>query len=228
MTPQRWERTNTYLREVFGREDEHLSGLMGRAVAAGLPEIAVSADVGRLLKMLVAMARAEGTSAERPGIVVEIGTLAGYSGIWLARGLGDKGRLITIESEPKHAAVAAGEFIGAGAAEKVDQIVAAAPACLPSLVQRLGPASVDVLFLDAVKKDYAEYLRILRPCLRVGGLLIADNALGASYWIDDPPGTSADRDAIDAFNRSMARDEQFETICVPMREGVLVARRISA
>src|SRR5262249_38728379 len=100
MNPNGGEYTWAYLQEGFGREDEELAGLMARAVAAGMPDIAVSAEVGRLLKLL-AMMCGEGRGA---GLIVEIGTLAGYSGIWLARGLRAGGRLITIEIEAKHAA----------------------------------------------------------------------------------------------------------------------------
>ena len=79
MTPDRWRYLGAYSREVFGREDDHLAGLMTEGVAAGLPDIAVSADVGRLLMILTSMTRA--------GLAIEVGTLGGYSGIWIARGL---------------------------------------------------------------------------------------------------------------------------------------------
>jgi predicted O-methyltransferase YrrM len=79
MTPERWAYTGNYAEEVFGRADEHLAGLMDRAVEAGLPGIAVSADVGRLLHILVSMTEGH--------LAIELGTLGGYSGIWIARGL---------------------------------------------------------------------------------------------------------------------------------------------
>ncbi|MEX1133741.1 MAG: methyltransferase, partial [Acidimicrobiia bacterium] len=83
MTPQRWEFLNDYSRDVFGAEDDHLSGLMAEAVVAGLPDISVGADVGRLLKIL--------TSMTRGLLAVEVGTLGGYSGIWITRGLKPEG-----------------------------------------------------------------------------------------------------------------------------------------
>ena len=89
MTPQRWRRTAEYGEAVFGRQDEHLAGLMSDAVAAGLPDIAVDGHIGRLLMILTSMTRAR--------LAVEVGTLAGYSAIWIARGLASDGRLITIE-----------------------------------------------------------------------------------------------------------------------------------
>src|SRR3990170_7013277 len=112
MTPQRWDFLESYSRAVFGDEDDHLAGLMNEAVAAGIPDIAVGADVGRLLKILSSMTR---------GLVaVEVGTLAGYSGIGITRGLKPEGRLITIEAEPKHAAFARGQFQRAGIGDRVE------------------------------------------------------------------------------------------------------------
>ena len=96
MTPERWRYTSRYLVDVFGKCDPHVDGLMTEAVAAGLPDIAVSADVGRLLLLLTTMTRGE--------LAIELGTLAGYSAIWLARGLKSTGRLISVEPEETYAA----------------------------------------------------------------------------------------------------------------------------
>src|SRR5690349_7828724 len=94
-TNERFEYTKQYTRDVFGKQDAHLAGLMDDAVKAGLPDIAVSSDVGHLLQLLVSM-----TEGKR---VVELGTLAGYSTIWLARGLKPGGKVITVELKPEHA-----------------------------------------------------------------------------------------------------------------------------
>jgi caffeoyl-CoA O-methyltransferase len=217
MTRDRWERTNGYIQEVFGRDDEQLATLMKRAVEAGLPDIAVSADVGRLLTLLVSMTRAER--------VVEVGTLGGYSGIWLARGLAPGGQLITIEREDKHADFAEREFASAGVGDRVRIERGAALDVLPRLAGELGPNSLDVVFLDAVKVEYAEYLAIVGPMLRVGGLVLADNALsGGDWWICDAPGDPG-RDAMDTFNRALADDPHFTTACCVNRNGLLVAKK---
>lgn len=211
MTPERWSYIGEYATEVFGGYDEHLAGLMSRAVEAGLPPIAVSADVGRLLKILASMTEGH--------LAVELGTLAGYSGIWIARGLADDGRLVTIELDDRHADFAQGEFETAGVADKVELVRGAALDVLPRLAGRFGPDSVDFAFIDARKSEYVAYFRLLKPMLKPGSLLVADNVYGTgSGWIDQGHGT-------DDFNRVVASDPEFDAVATPMREGVLIARK---
>jgi predicted O-methyltransferase YrrM len=211
MTPERWSYIGDYADEVFGQYDDHLAGLMARAVDAGMPPIAVSADVGRLLKILVSMTQGQ--------LAIELGTLAGYSGIWIARGLADDGRLITVEYEDAHADFAEKEFEKAGVAGKVEVVRGAALDVLPGIADQVGERSVDFVFVDARKSEYVDYFHILRPLLKVGGLYVADNvyATGAG-WIDQGQGT-------DEFNRLIASDPDFDAVATPMREGVLIARK---
>lgn len=211
MTPQRWQFLTDYSVEVFGKEDEHLSGLMERAVAAGLPRIAVSPDVGRLLKILVSMTRGR--------VAVELGTLGGYSAIWIARGLPEGGKLFTIEYDDAHADFAEAEIAAAGLDDRVEVIRGAALKVLPGLVAQLGPASIDFAFIDATKSEYVAYFEALRPGIAPGGLVVADNVYGTGQgWIDEGYGT-------DDFNRLLAADPDFEAVAVPLREGLLIARR---
>lgn len=217
MTPDRWRHTCDYLDEVFGREDEHLAGLMPRAIEAGIPDIAVSASVGRMLMALARLVDAK--------LIIEVGTLAGYSGIWLARGLSAGGRLLTIEPEEKHATFAETEFARAGVGDRVDVVRGFGAQVLEEMArERAGNA--DVVFLDAIKSEYPEYLPHAKTLLRSGGILVADNMLGSGdWWIDTPAGESESRDAADEVNRLVAGDEDFEAFCVPLREGVMVARK---
>ena len=211
MTPERWSFLSDYAVDVFGEYDEHLRGLKGRAAAAGLPPISVSADVGRLLKILVAMTEGR--------LAIELGTLAGYSGIWIARGLADDGRLVTVEIDDAHADFAEAEFAAAGVGDKVEIVRGAALETLPDLMRRFGPESVDFVFLDAVKSEYVEYFLLIEPMLKPGGLLVADNVYGTGAgWIDEGHGT-------DEFNRLVASDPRFDSVAAPMREGVLIARK---
>ncbi len=211
MTPERWSYIGDYAEDVFGQYDTQLSGLMHRAVEAGLPPIAVSADVGRLLKILASMT--EGKQA------LELGTLAGYSGIWITRGLAPDGRLITIEQNDRHAEFAQREFETAGVGDRVEIVRGAALDVLPGVAERLGPVSVDFTFIDARKSEYVEYFHLVKPLIKPGGLLVADNVYGTGAgWIDQGHGT-------DEFNRLIAADPDFDAIATPMREGVLIARR---
>lgn len=212
MTSERWEFTGNYLTEVFGHEDEHLAGLQERATRAGLPPIAVSADVGRLLKILTSMTRGR--------LALELGTLCGYSAIWIARGLAPDGRLITVEHEKRHADFAEGEIAAAGLGDRVEVVRGAALDVLPGIAETVGANSVDFVFIDADKSEYVAYFELIRPLIAVGGLLTADNVFGTGHgWIDEGYGT-------DEFNRRVAADPDFEAVATPMRQGVLIARRL--
>lgn len=234
MTDERWNATSEYLSEVFGREDEQLRTLMPRAIEAGLPDIAVTAEVGKLLMLLSSMAGIGGAR-----LALEVGTLAGYSGIWIARGMHPEGRLITIEPEAKHAAFARGEFDRAGLP---DPSVIDGPArtveirrttgldALPALLADFGPRSFELVYLDAIKSEYPAYFELCRDLIAPGGLLLADNVLGSSWWItetDQDPEREASRQAVDRFNRMVADDPEFEACCAPVRNGILIARRMS-
>lgn len=221
---EHWDGVHRYVREVFGEQDAPLSAIMPRAVAAGVPAIAVDASVGRLLKMLCGM-----TGAGRgASLALELGTLAGYSAVWIARGLcrDPAGRLITLEPEPAHAEIAARSLAAAGVDDRVEIRRAPALEEIPRLRKEFGEGSLDFVFIDAVKAEYLDYFTALRPMVRRGGLIVADNVLGAGWWITDEPGSDPSRDAIDRFNRAVAADPWFEAACVPLREGLLVARRL--
>jgi predicted O-methyltransferase YrrM len=211
MTPERWEYLSEYAIEVFGEEGLHLAGLMDRAAQAGLPPIAVSADVGRLLQVLVSMT---------PGrAAIELGTLAGYSAIWIARGLAEGGKLYTIEAAKAHADFAEGEIAESDVADRVEVLRGAALDVLPRLADRLGTFSVDFAFIDALKSEYVDYFEALKPMMAHGGLLVADNVYATGQgWIDEGYGT-------DEFNRLVAADPDFDAVATPMREGILIARR---
>lgn len=233
MTKEQWERTGEYLCDVFGTPAEEavartLREQPAAAAKAGLPAIAISADVGRLLSLLARLAT---QSPNSTGRIVEVGTLGGYSGIWMARALPAKGRLITIEREPKHAEFAMSQFRTAGLADRVEIVVGPGLERLPALADKLGPDSVDMIFLDADKGEYPEYARMLKPVLRRGGVLTADNALGSDvWWITQDAGAmkgqaKQSQSHADRFNRLMASDPDFETGCFVNRQGVLVAVR---
>ncbi|MDX9911612.1 MAG: class I SAM-dependent methyltransferase [Phycisphaerales bacterium] len=226
----RAEATNEYIRRTFGGLaspiDDQLDTLMPRAIAAGLPDIAVSADVGRLLMLLASLASREPGA----GRGVEVGALGGYSALWIARGLGPRGRLITIEPEPAHARFARTEFERAGMADRIELREDTGLNHLPKLLTELSPESLDFVFFDAIKHEYLDYARLALPLLRPGGLLVADNCLGggSSWWITDAPGTHPSRDGVVRFNDWISRPESgFLAAIVTNREGLVVARKLA-
>ncbi len=151
--------------EVLRTEDEALAAARQSAVAAGMPAIEVSAQHGKLLSLLVAA-----TGANR---VLEIGTLAGYSTINLARGAGKAGRVVTLEYSPDHAAVAKSNFAQAGVADKVEVLVGAALDTLPQLAER--GEQFDFFFIDADKENNSAYVEWAVRLAVPGALIVIDN-----------------------------------------------------
>jgi predicted O-methyltransferase YrrM len=147
MTKKQWTAVDTYVTDLLHPPDPVLDAALADSAAAKLPAIAVSATQGKLLTLL-----ALGQGARN---ILEIGTLGGYSTIWLARGLPPGGRLITLEYEPKHAAVARANIARAGFAEVVEVRLGRAQDTLPQLAAE-GRGPFDVIFIDADKTSYPE------------------------------------------------------------------------
>ena len=153
-------------------------------------------------------------------LALEIGTLAGYSGVWIARGLQPDGRLITIEHSDHHADFAEQEFEEAGLGSKVEVRRGAALDVLPELAMELGRGSLDFVFIDAVKDEYADYFEAVKDLVAPGGLVTADNVYGTGQgWLDEGFG-------MDSFNRLIAANERFETTTVPVGGGLMIAKRL--
>jgi predicted O-methyltransferase YrrM len=165
---EQWTVVDAYLTELLVRPDSALNDTLAASAAAGLPEIAVSPPQGKFLALL---ARVMG--ARR---ILEIGTLGGYSTIWLARALPSDGKLVSMEFEPKHAAVARENLVRAGLGDKVDVRVGAANDSLADLVREKS-APFDFIFIDANKEGYPEYLTWALKLSRIGTLIIADNVI---------------------------------------------------
>lgn len=221
MTPDRWLNTTAYIRDLFAREDDQLRSLMERATAAGLPDIDIGPEVGRLLQMLVMLTGGNG------GVVVEVGTLAGYSTIWLARGIerDPAARLITIELSSTHIDIAAREIAAAGLASRVTIRQGRGAEVLPKLLAELGPGSCNLILFDAARAEYPAMLETAHALLRPRGILAVDNALNAGRWVADPidpAAASAPPDPMDVFNRLLAADQRFVSVVVPMGNGVAV------
>jgi predicted O-methyltransferase YrrM len=175
MSEETWTAVDDYITALFGASDPVLEAALRDSAAAGLPEIAVSPAQGQLLHVL---ARAHG--ARR---ILEIGTLGGYSTIWLGRALPPDGRLLTLEADPRHAAVAQVNIDRAGLGDVVTVRVARAQDTLPQLVAE-GTVPFDLIFLDADKESYPFYLEWALKLSRPGTLIIADNVVRGGRIVD--------------------------------------------
>jgi predicted O-methyltransferase YrrM len=166
-----WEVVDDYFASLFAPPDAALDEAVAAGAAAGLPPIQVSGPQGALLSLL---ARAVG--ARR---ILELGTLAGYSTIWLARAVADHGEVVTLEFDPKHADVASANLERAGLAARVDVRVGAALDTLPVLAQEIvdGAEPFDFVFLDADKANLPAYFAASVDLTRAGGLIVADNVV---------------------------------------------------
>ncbi len=182
----RWSDVDDYIVEHLIGGDPALEACLAANAAAGLPPIDVSVPQGRMLELLARSNRAQN--------ILEIGTLGGYSAICLARGLGEGGRLVTLELEPDHARVARRNLENAGQGSKVEICVGEAVTSLQGLLEQ-GGAPFDLVFVDADKQNYAAYLDYALKLSRPGALLIFDNVVREGRVVDpqseDPkvPGT---------------------------------------
>jgi caffeoyl-CoA O-methyltransferase len=202
---------------VYAGEDPLLEGIVARSRAAGLPSIQVGRMDGLHLEVL---ARAAGVRR-----AVEIGTLAGYSGVCLLRGMGDDGFLHTFEREPGHAEVARVSFEQAGFAARVRIHVGAALERLRD-VETSGP--FDLVFIDADKAGYPDYLAWAEANLRVGGLLLADNTFAFGH-VHDAAYAGPDAAAVEPLRRfsdRLAKGGRFRATMLPTAEGLSLGVKI--
>ena len=202
-----------YVRRLFAREDDCLRAIRARADEADLPAIQLPPATARAVQILL---RAIG--ARR---VLEIGTLAGYSAVWIARALPADGRLVTLEIDPDRAAVARGSVEDAGLAARVEVRVGDAL----ELMAAMDPdPPFDAVFLDADKERYCDYLEQAARLVRHNGLLVADNALWRGEVLD-PEGFGGLAVDIHRFNERVAADPRFEATILPVGDGLMVAVR---
>lgn len=175
MAEDQWTEVDQYFSESLLPSDPILESALEASVAAGLPAISVSPNQGKLLQMLAQIVGARS--------ILEIGTLGGYSTIWLARGLRARGRLITLEVDPKHAEVAQLNVARAGLRDVVDVRIGNAVEILPQLsAERRGP--FDLIFIDADKPNIPAYFEWALKLSRPGTLIVVDNVVRSGAVID--------------------------------------------
>ena len=209
-------RIDDYIENLFAPQDEALEAAVRESQSAGLPEIQVSPNEGKLLRLL-----AEVVGARR---VLEIGTLGGYSAIHFGRALPEDGMLISLEIDEHHAEVARENVERADLSEKVEIRVGDARELLAQLGEN-GEGPFDLVFIDADKGGYPEYLEWAIRLSRPGSLILGDNTVLGGTIID--PQDESTR-AIHAFNDKIARDPRLSAIILPLLrervDGLAIAR----
>lgn len=205
---------SAYTEALFAQEDELQREIRGEVVRRGFERMQVSAAEGKLLHMLCLTA-----DARR---VLEVGTLLGYSAIWMARALPPGGELITLEIDAERAQVAR-RFIERA---RLGGIVRVRVGAALALLRDMGPAaSFDVFFIDADKENYVAYMEEATRLLRPKGILLADNAFWSGRVLD-PEAGDADTRAIQEFNRRLAANPRYASTIIPVRDGLAMGVKL--
>lgn len=191
---------------MFAPEDEGLHNALVAAQKAGLPAIQISPIQGKLLQLLALACNARK--------ILEIGSLAGYSGIWLARALPAAGRLITLELNEHHAEVVRQSFASADVGNKTEVRVGSALQSLPQLVNE---APFDLVFIDADKGNYPAYLDWSLKLTRPGSIIVADNTIWGGAIFED----ASDKDTVGlrTYNQQVVSNPRLQSLALPLDDG---------
>jgi predicted O-methyltransferase YrrM len=198
MSEDLWTAVDRYVDDLFVGGDPALDAALAASATANLPNIQVTPSMGKLLYILAQLA-----GARR---ILELGTLGGYSTIWLARALPPGGRVVTIEVNDDHARVARENFARANVADRIDLRLGAGIDVLPRLDAE-NPARFDLVFIDADKPSYPDYLEWAIRLSRPGGLIVADNVVRDGKVID-ASATDANVKGVRRFNELVAADRR--------------------
>ena len=204
MTAEIWNAVDTYFEDSLIGPDDVLAGALARSREAGLPDIQVAGNQGKLLSMLARIHRAER--------ILEIGTLAGYSTIWLARALPPSGSLVTLELDLRHAAVARLNLETAGVAGQVEIRVGRAVDTLAAMVAA-GEAPFDFVFIDADKPNNPAYLDYAVKLSRPGALIVVDNVVRNGAVVD-PRSTDSGVIGVRAMMERIAADPRLDATAI--------------
>jgi predicted O-methyltransferase YrrM len=194
MSQELWTAVEEYLTQTLVQPDAALTAALADSAAAGLPNIAVSPVMGKWLHLL---ARIRGARS-----ILEIGTLGGYSTIWLARALPPGGRLVTLESEPAHAAIAQANLARAGVADRVEIRLGPALVTLPQLT---GP--FDLIFIDADKPAIPDYFQQAMRLSKPGTVIVVDNVVRNGAVVD-AASTDDNVQGVRRFHEMVAADRR--------------------
>ena len=175
MAQNPWSEVDQYITDTLVLQDEALRSALKRSEEAGLPAISVSPGQGKLLMQLAMIRGAKS--------ILEIGTLGGYSTIWLARGMAAGGKLVTLEAEPRHAKVARRNLEAAGVGSVVEIVLGSALQSLPKL-EKEGRGPFDLIFIDADKSSLPEYFTWSMKLSRRGTVIVVDNVVRKGEVLD--------------------------------------------
>lgn len=208
MTPeqqqlQTQQEIETAIGQLFAPEDEALRATVQAAQSAGMPPIQISPIQGKLLQILALTCNARK--------ILEIGSLAGYSGIWLARALPEDGRLIALEIDPKHAEVIRSSFSKAGVSQKTEVRVGSALSLLPHLTDE---APFDLVFIDADKDPYPSYLEWALRLTRPGSIIVADNTIRGGAGLRTP--ASHESTGVGVYNQQALRHPRLQSLALAL------------
>lgn len=204
MPEDRWAAVDSYIDGKLLPPDEALDAALRASADAGLPPISVSPSQGKLLQLIATVC-----GARR---ILEIGTLGGYSAIWLARALPPDGRLISLEADPRHAEVARANLANAGLAGITEIRVGPAQDTLPQL-HAAGEGPFDLIFIDADKPGYAGYLAWSVRLSRPGSVIIADNVV-RNGAVADPASSDASVQGVRGFLDAVAAEPRLSATAI--------------
>jgi len=223
MTQEQWTRVDSYFDELFAPSDAALDAALKATSEAGMPLINVAPNQGKLLHLLARLVGARN--------VLEIGTLGGYSAIWLARALPPEGRLLTLEVNPTHAEIARANIARAGLAEQVEVRLGSALTTLPQLAEQ-GAGPFDLVFIDADKASTPDYLTWALRLTKPGSIIIIDNVV-RNGAVSDPTSANADVQGIRRALAMLAQEPRLDaaalqTVGVKGYDGMAIALVTSA
>lgn len=201
MNQQLFETVDQYICKLFAQNDEALDAVVASIEKNNIPQISISASQGKFLQVLVKLCRAKN--------ILELGTLAGYSTIWMARGLPADGKLISLEYEPLHADVARENIKRAGLDNIVEIRVGNGLDLLPQLQQE--QKVFDMIFIDADKQPYTEYFQWALKLSHSGTLIIADNVIREGKILDEASQDEAVT-GVQRFNKFLAETKEVTAV----------------
>ncbi|MEU5761280.1 O-methyltransferase [Nocardia sp. NPDC047648] len=205
---------NAYVTAVLGPRDPVLDGVLRRSlIEQNMPTIMIDDSSGRVLEMLIRVIR--------PRRVLEIGTLFGYSTIYLARGLPDGAKVTTVDLNSEVVALARRNFAAAGVDDRIESVVGDAA----EYMAEIEDDSIDVIFIDGEKKSYPTYLEHAFRIVRPGGLLIADDAYAAGDYRSESDGDddAQQRSGIHAYNAAVGRSPCLYSALLGTTNGMMVS-----